>query len=378
MSINVDERAPALSELLSEITVKLQLDETRYERAASSYRAVGQYLENATPPDVGVSVYSQGSMRLQTTVKPRRREEFDLDIVAELARFPHPSPRAVYDWGLRRLRAHLYYSTILVPKNRCIRLNYAGDYHLDVLFALLDPSPMTDDTSILVPDRKLRDFTPSNPNGFADWFERQCAYDVLMTKRSMIKAQAPLPNNDPAHHRALLKQVIQLIKRARDIYFGDDEDATRSIILTTLAAQQYLGEGDLYTALVSVLERIMFEIDRAQSVGLRLVVRNPTNNLEDFSEAWDEKPAGYGKFVVWIGDLLTAVRALPELRGTDLDDALMLLFGEIVREAREAVTKRIRDAIQAGTIRSVGPRLTSVAGAGIAHRPHKFYGDGEA
>ena len=377
----IDSIADAINALLFEIARKLQLDDSRYERAANAYRAVGQHLAAAgAPVGISMNVYSQGSMRLQTTVRPRGREEYDLDIVTEMAGFRNPTARRVYDWGLSQLRSHPYYSSIREPKNRCVTLDYAGDFHLDVLFAVLDPSPTTDQTSILVPDRKLKDFTRSNPNGFADWFDRQCAYDVLMAKRIATKAQAPLPNNDPAHHKALLKRVVQLIKRGRDIYFGDDEDAPASIVLTTLAAQHYMGEGDLYVALLSVLERILYEIESARAVGRRLTVQNPTNNLEDFSEGWDEKPVAYGKFAAWIGTLVPAVRALHELRGKNLDDALKSLFGErVVSDAREILATRARDKIRAGQIRQRGRTLTGVAGVGRPIRDHRFHGDdGEA
>ena len=106
-----------------------------------------------------------------------------------------------------------------------------------------------------------------------------------------------------------------------------------------------------------------------------------SQKLENFSEAWTEKPAGYGKFVKFIERFLSEVRALPSLTGPPLDEMLKLMFGErVVGEAREAVTKQFREKAQAGQIRSIGRRLTGVAGAGAAIRSHKFYGDddGEA
>ena len=68
--------ATALSELLSEITVKLQLDPTRYDKAVSANGHVGDFLESRTPPGVWLDIGPQGSMRLQTTVRPRGGGEF--------------------------------------------------------------------------------------------------------------------------------------------------------------------------------------------------------------------------------------------------------------------------------------------------------------
>lgn len=382
MTITIDSAPGAVSELLSEITIKLQLDDTRYGRAEQAYRGVGGYLEKNAPERAWLRIDPQGSMRLQTTVKPRGRIEHDLDIVATLIGAPPGmTARELYNWGLRLLLSNETYKKIIEPKNRCVRLNYAGDFHLDVLFAVLDPSLLTDSTSILVPDRKLEDFVPSNPIGYAAWFDRQCEVDSLLVKRQVAMKQAPLPSNDPAHLKALLKRIVQLMKRARDVRFDGSDAAPRSVVLTTLAARTYLGAAALHEGLVATLENIALEIENAHGLGARLEVRNPTNQLEDFSETWDAKPDDYRQAVEWLGELRDRVCALPNLKGQRLTGELERLFGEtVVREAQLAIAERVRKESAAGRLRTTGRSLTTAAGVGAPVRPHGFFGadDGSA
>lgn len=73
-----------IDDLLARIAEELQLDKTRYSHAETSYGAVGAYLDNHQV--VGrfkPTIYPQGSMRLNTTVKPMTGDEFDLDFVCE-------------------------------------------------------------------------------------------------------------------------------------------------------------------------------------------------------------------------------------------------------------------------------------------------------
>jgi hypothetical protein len=363
-----------LGELLLEITRQLQLDETRYLRAERSYGAVGSWLKDGLSVEErhALDVYPQGSMALQTTVKPRGDGEHDLDIVAQFPSLRTVTPTGLYNWGLERLAANPYYAKILEPKNRCVRLNYAGDFHLDVLFAILDPDPGTDGTSILVPERDRRSWTPSNPRGFKRWFESQCEPAGVLLKR----AQEPLPNNDPARLKAVLKQAVQLIKRQRDIWFENVDEAPKSVVLTTLSGHLYHGDGSLYASLLAILERITYSIERAAPRRLRVV--NPTNAGEDFSESWDAKPGSYEAFVKWTFIFRDRMRALVNLRGDHVDHELAALFGErVARGARVAFTDRLSSAREAGTIRNAGRNLVVGTGAGTAIPRNRFFGGDE-
>ncbi len=72
---------------------------------------------------------------------------------------------------------------------RCIRLNYAGDFHLDIVPAV--PDFEVGGTYIFVPDLDANlaidapqndRWKPSNPKGYQIWFEDHCKY--LVTEKN--------------------------------------------------------------------------------------------------------------------------------------------------------------------------------------------------
>src|SRR6266481_1013570 len=95
--IEVTTATSTLDELLTVICHQLQITETQQRQAESHYTAIGRLLESPTSPLAPhrPSLYPQGSLRLGTTVRPSGRENFDLDLVCQLATnaiaFPNPS-----------------------------------------------------------------------------------------------------------------------------------------------------------------------------------------------------------------------------------------------------------------------------------------------
>jgi len=356
-----------LAWLLAEVTTALQITPTQYDLAVERYEAVGDWI-NRRLEDVAATIYPQGSMALRTTVKPRANEEYDLDLVLEIEEFGSNDPMLLYTLVHDALESHGTYRKILEPKKRCLRLNYAGEFHMDILPAVPDitvPQP----GSILVPDRELRNWSPSNPRGFRLWFEEQCAEATILRKRAQSE---PLPPNDPLHLKAVLQQVVQLVKRNRDEWFAGDDDAPRSVVLTTLAGHAYHGEADLFGALLEVLNRIVAWADVAP--GRVFEVRNPTNPEELFSESWTEKPQSLDGFRRWIRSFRDRIARLPDLTGAALDAELDDLFGaRVMNAARVRFGERLQGAREGNQLRFSGGRLTT-AGTGATIPSNRFYG----
>ncbi len=120
-----DSATAQLDQLLQEVTVALQLTPTQYRLAEERYRAVGSWLGDPASTLAGLRpiIYPQGSMALQTTVKPREAEEFDLDLVLQVEPISQ-DPLALYKRVYRRLADHGAYVQKLERMKRCIRLNY--------------------------------------------------------------------------------------------------------------------------------------------------------------------------------------------------------------------------------------------------------------
>ena len=112
-----------------------ELTPTEFRNAEEKYRAVGRWL--AAPGSslaiFAPEVYPQGSMLLGTTVRPYGRSEYDLDLVCQLHWCAQQPPLTIYDWVHGRMAANETYREILEKLKRCLRLNYAGSFHLDVL-----------------------------------------------------------------------------------------------------------------------------------------------------------------------------------------------------------------------------------------------------
>jgi Second Messenger Oligonucleotide or Dinucleotide Synthetase domain len=366
-----------IDDLLARIGKELQLDDTRYALADTSYNAVGTYLDRH--PVVGrfkPTIYSQGSMRLNTTVKPLTGEEYDLDFVCE---FLYPSevfarPVQALDLIESAMRQSDRYRPMVERKNRCICLNYQHEFHMDILPAC--PDTEKGGTCIVVPDRKLSLWTPSNPKGYASWF------DFQSHRRSMAFDKAePLPSKEPIETKAILKICVQLIKRRRDIIYKDNCNiAPISIVLTTLAASCYQGEESVARALNNILTEIEARI-RASEPG-RLVVFNPQNTSEDLSERWTANPQLYREFAIFIREFRTKWTALLATRGVHrVTEQLEALFGEEL--AKTVVEKQTRDLEAArsrqglGVLQKTGIVSGVATGATVAIRPNTFYGEGK-
>jgi hypothetical protein len=74
---------------------------------------------------------------------------------------------------------------------------------------------------------------------------------------------------------------VQLLKRWRDLAFAEECLAPISVVLTTLAGMHYAGEESVSEALTTILAGIVNAIALADLQGKRIVVRNPSNLLED-------------------------------------------------------------------------------------------------
>lgn len=370
-TLTISPTSAHLDILLDEVCVALQLTRTQYQTAEEKYSAVAEWLSAPSSPLARLSpqIYPQGSVALQTTVKPRRQqqnEEFDVDAVLEVARWSG-GPMALYEAAFRRLAAHGFYAEILEPKKRCIRLNYAGEFHLDVLPAVRDRQ--RGGTCILIPDRKLRDWTRSNPRGFVGWFNDRAEVPVTVEERM---AADPLPDNDPAERRPPLKRAVQLMKRRRDVVFNGSELAPRSVVLTTLAAQHYGGQLGVTETLLEILDGIANQIETTPGI---IEVVNPTNLGEKFSDAWDARSfRSFSDFVFSFRDEVNRIAGCTGL--AELRVLLATMFGEEpTTRAMKALAARVESARQRQVL-GVTPGVgLTVASSGARPVPRNtFYG----
>lgn len=248
------ERVVWLDRQLERICLQLQLTVRQYRDAEMKYQAVGRWLSagDSELAPFAPEIYPQGSMLLGTTVRPWRGIEYDLDLVCQLHWCADVPPVTVYNWVCDRMASHETYAQMLEKLKRCLRLNYAGEFHLDVLPAC--PNGIA--KAIIVPDRKLLCWVHSNPKGFAQWFFLRCQLRDEFAKQMFAEKIEPLPSAVPSEYKYPLQRVVQLMKRHRDLFFDGGHDIARSIILTTLAGHAYGGQRSMSLALDMILDRI--------------------------------------------------------------------------------------------------------------------------
>jgi hypothetical protein len=368
-----------MDDLLWRICEQIQLTPSCHQLAVDRYEAVCRWLEadGSGVASYRPSIYPQGSMRIGTTVRPIGRNEYDLDFVCEVLAHPSSfsSPFQLLKLMEARLREHKVYASILEVKNRCVRLNYADEFHMDILPAC--PDGFSNDGCLVVPDRESRWWKPSNPKGYADWFEQRCelAMQVLMAERARLVSKAePIPDQEAAEDKATLKRAVQLLKRWRDIRYEKQPDvAPISMVLTTLAALNYEGQGSVSRAISDILDRIVTLIG---SRSPRIIVLNPAHTDEDLSERW-ENPVQYAAFVTGIRELHRLWADLMAMSGIqNVTKALEKLFGEPAMVAVAAQANRLQKLRVEKSLRVMPAGLISAAPAiGLAMRSNTFHGN---
>ncbi len=342
----IENRATQIDNMLNEMAKEVQLDETRYKRMVTSYEAIKKWIESDEKffKPFRYEVYPHGSVRIFTTVKPIGKDEFDLDIVIHFKdnTIQH-SPLKIYTELKRRLSEHETYRKMLEPKSRVLRLNYAGDFHMDLMSGIQDN--IYDENKIRVPDRELGRWVSSNPRGYANWFiaKANLAESSLLEKA----LRAEKIQVDDFNNKKPLQRAVQLIKRYRDIYFQEDDSyKTRSIILTTIAGQLYLGEESIFKTIDNIITKIRTEFKFTK----RLKVLNPVNSEEDFTDKWDSEPQYYEAFKKFIIHLYAEWQKLKEENGVIEESKIFKgLFGDNLVERVQ-----LRENEMIGTIRKNG------------------------
>lgn len=365
-----------LDDLLHRICVDLQLSPTDYKLAVDHYKAIGEYLHAKDSPiaKYDPDIYPQGSLRIGTTVKPRGQQEYDLDLVCEMKGLKPENctdPISLLNDIERWLKANGIYKDKVERMNRCVRVNYEHKFHLDILPAC--PDWGSGYWCVVVPDRKADGWKPSNPKGYAEWFEkiaRSSEFEVY------FKTIEPVPHQEMLELKPPLKRAVQLIKRDRDIELGYDSKAAISIVLTTLSAQNYFGQESVNETLMGILEGIVASFPKDGSI---LKVENPMNKEERFSERWEDDPKLYNEFKEWITEFRNDWRLVNQASGLPRKTPhLSKLFG------KERVIKAIEyQANSLGSMRSSGGLgiekstgiITSVKSTGtVPVRENNFYG----
>jgi hypothetical protein len=377
--------------LLEEICQDLEWTQTQFERARSSYEAIAEWLAGSSDPLLSsLHVYLHGSGALGTSIKPIGRDEFDVDLISFISGLgPDIEPGLVKAAIGKRLREHAFYASILAEKKRCWRLDYSGDFHLDISPTIINPGCPNDGE--LVPDRKLRSWHATNPRAYRALFDKRAEMMPRMTQ-SIICTQRDSATTEPFPVRqsvkGILRRTVQLLKRHRDHHFlnTQQEVAPISIVITTLAMKSYEMcvnrhvFADELQVLVDTIRLMPLFIERPLVNGRKTyAVWNETTQGENFAERWNDEPARIQAFFDWHAKALADFEALRDLVG--LDAIVGSMKENLGDKAVVRTMNRRMDTLNAGRnsgslLLGAGVGLTTQSAAASTPVPkNDFFGD---
>ena len=371
---------------LEAVGQRLDLTETQYERARTSYEAVGAWLmESESPYLQDGSISPHGSVRIQTANRPFARSEFDVDLLDVLPGISErSSPASAKALVGDRLKESERYRKILVEKNRCWQLQYEGDFHLDVTPAILNPR--CGNGGLLVPDKTLRVWKPSHPIAFADKFEARARLQPRYRSVKFAEARADMEGlPERQQFKGPLKRGVQLCKRHRDIRFAskDSSLAPISIIITTLLgwsyeecvrSREYDHDLDVLMEAVRGMPNFIQVMDVAgQTI---YVIPNETTAGENFAEKWNEDPRRADAFYDWHENLVETLEDFVRAEGEDaVSVCLSEAFGSsVVAPVFAEVNRAVNAARAARTLGILGAAGLSTSARAAPVRGNTFYG----
>ncbi|AZI20602.1 nucleotidyltransferase domain-containing protein [Chryseobacterium taklimakanense] len=375
-------------ELLARIAQELQLDKTRLERMETAYNAVAELLKKDDHffDDLMIEIYAQGSKRIGTTVKPINEEDFDLDTVLHIYDPYHRhTPEEIYSALVNALEKDGYYRSIMEKKNRCVRLNYKSDFHMDILPACMPNS--FEREIIKIPEKGLKNWSTANPKGFSNWFlnSANTVAEPLLKRNLEVLMKAQVETEqlpEEVYLKTPLQRATQLLKRYRDIYFQGKEYGVSSIVLTTLLGQLYRAENSIFETIDNIVKRIKDNYIDAINGGYRFKVFNPMNPEEEFTDSWTSKH--YDAFYSFMVDFHGKWQNLKYSFETSKEDYIKL-FGEgVYKKALNgqivAFSKASNDAFaKASSLITIGAAFTDAQGninskEGVKNESHHNFG----
>lgn len=305
------------SNIFVNIADSLDIPESKYKEALSRYKAIGNWLD-ADDSELHLykpTIYPQGSFRLGTVVKPiSDNDEYDIDLVCHLEINKNDiSQSQLKDMVGKRLKENEAYRKLLGDEGRrCWTLDYANEFHMDILPAIPDYEKLND--SILITDKKLRFWQKSNPIGYARWFRNRMRDIFEKIKAELAVLHRANIDDIPDYKvKTPLQRSVQILKRHRDIYFSRKDYKPISIIITTLAGHAYRNENDLFDALFNIVNEITNPNILKTQDGV-YYIPNPTNPEENFADKWNEDESLPKAFLAWLNQLKVDLETFIEQR----------------------------------------------------------------
>ena len=239
---------------------EVNLNEGRLRRLETGVRGVSSYLKDHVPGFQKME--RQGSYALRTLIKPvDDNDEYDADIQIVMNPNPQWEPKDYVLKVNRTLAGNETYVEKLRLKTRCVTVDYAGDFHLDVV------PRITIKGKHYVCNRIDNELEETDGTGYRDWF-----------------------NDKNRITGGNLKRVVRLLKYLRD---HKNSFTAKSILLTTLAGNAIKASDDGRESVSTVADTLDTVLSRMnnylQQHPHMPEIKNPVLAKENFNRHWDQR-----------------------------------------------------------------------------------------
>ena len=306
----------------------VNLNESRLERLKSHVEAVTGLLKGKLD---GYRKYSeQGSYAHKTIIKPvKGNDEFDADILLFIRDDdfdPHNFKTDYIDSIYDVLRKNDNYADKVSRKTRCTTIDYAGDFHLDVV-----PCVEHDDTHYIC-NRKEEMYEETDGDGYKKW---------LIDKNRIVGGN-------------YFRKSTRLLKFLRD---HKDNFSVKSILLTTMLGNEiydYESGNSDFSDLPATLKILTNRLnDFLQKNHIMPTVNNPVMPNENFNRHWDQNK--YENFCDKFGIYTDKINeAFNEEDHNESVKKWRKLFGDNFGKLKNKSTSSGSSAIGGGVIPTVG------------------------
>lgn len=228
-----------------------------------------------------IDVIPQGSYAHKTIIKPvRSTDEFDADILLFLQEFPDWNASDYVEKVYTLFRNNSLYRDKVSRRTRCVTINYANDFHIDVVPFLERHGEK------YVTNRHENNYELTDPEKYTEWLDER----NRITKHHFVK-------------------VIRLLKYLRDY---KRTFSIKSIILNTLLGDQVndaaiLENENCYNDVPTTLYTVMKKLkDYVENNYYLPTIADPGETGENFSDRWDQ--AGWTTFrtkMIYYSDKIT-------------------------------------------------------------------------
>lgn len=367
--------------VLRQIAKELDITDEKYENAVASYNAVGTYLSNNI--NVQVDIFPQGSFRLGTVIKPLSDEDdYDIDLVCKVNKY-FSNPKDLKNEVGQALKSSDRYSKMLQEEGkRCWTLKYADEvqYHMDILPAIEDIT-YDKDKKLKITNKdeisNIYTFTTTNPEAYFEWFNEKQKEE----KRRLVESFAVQNNKNieevPDYKvKTTLQVALQILKRYRDKKFENNlENKPISIILTTIMAQIYTGENNVYE-LIKKFSNNYYKYIKIKD-GIEWV-ENPVNSEENFADKWQIHPERKEAFKFFVSELKNDIVNNTFITSGDLleeSKSYKEIFGtKIVEKAYASIGKQAKTLRENGNMYIDKDATINFEQQGTNVKEHKFFG----